>query len=78
MCFNVNTMNEQRLAKMINPLPKNKSFPTLREWEVRLIIAELPEEHRHAAWQLYHGTLNLCSVMIDEIYEACGLNEKGN
>ena len=47
-----------------NPLPKNGLFATLNANDVAGIIAGLPEEHRHAAYSIYFGTVNMCQEII--------------
>jgi len=55
---------------MLNPIPKNKMFATLNANQVAGIIAGLPEEYRSAAYQVYFGTVNMCSEHIDATIEA--------
>lgn len=55
---------------MINPIPKNKLFATLNANEVAGIIAGLPEEFRSSAYQVYFGTVNMCSDHVDAAIEA--------
>ena len=54
---------------MINPIPKNGMFATLNANEVAGIIAGLPEEHRSAAYQVYFGTINMLSEIVDRHIE---------
>ncbi len=53
-----------------NPLPKNGLFATLNANQVAGIIAGLPQEHQHAAYSIYFGTINMCQELISATIEA--------
>lgn len=67
MVADVEARNKKRkVINMLNPIPKNGLFATLNANEVAGIIAGLPYEYQSAAYQIYFGTVNQCSTIIDE------------
>ena len=57
---------------MINPLPKNGLYATVDANQVAGMIESLPEHYRITAYQIYFGTVNHCSAIVDGTLRAYG------